>query len=124
MTPSPRAKSAIDALGLIALSRSGPVALASIASSLNLSTSYLEQIFAVLKRHGVVDSVRGPGGGYRLIDRPGAVTIARIAALFDSPAAAPRGPHADFWSALDRDIAAAMARKTLVDVAAAASTAA
>jgi len=42
----------------------GPVALASIAERQSISLSYLEQLFGKLRRHKLVDSVRGPGGGY------------------------------------------------------------
>jgi Rrf2 family iron-sulfur cluster assembly transcriptional regulator len=43
----------------------GPVSLADISSRQEISLSYLEQLFAKLRRNGLVDSVRGPGGGYR-----------------------------------------------------------
>jgi Rrf2 family iron-sulfur cluster assembly transcriptional regulator len=45
---------------------SAPVSLADISSRQAISLSYLEQLFAKLRRHGLVASVRGPGGGYRL----------------------------------------------------------
>lgn len=48
----------------------GPVSLADISSRQDISLSYLEQLFARLRRHQLVTSVRGPGGGYRL-SRPG-----------------------------------------------------
>lgn len=44
---------------------SGPVSLADISSRQEISLSYLEQLFAKLRRSGLVNSVRGPGGGYR-----------------------------------------------------------
>ncbi|MDD7425192.1 MAG: Fe-S cluster assembly transcriptional regulator IscR [[Actinobacillus] rossii] len=44
----------------------GPVTLAEISERQSISLSYLEQLFAKLRRHGLVKSVRGPGGGYRL----------------------------------------------------------
>lgn len=47
----------------------GPVALASISERQQISLSYLEQLFGKLRRHKLVDSVRGPGGGY-CISRP------------------------------------------------------
>ncbi|MBS1139739.1 MAG: transcriptional regulator, BadM/Rrf2 family [Proteobacteria bacterium] len=47
----------------------GPVALASISERQRISLSYLEQLFGKLRRHKLVDSVRGPGGGY-CIARP------------------------------------------------------
>ena len=45
---------------------SGPVALADIAQRQGISLSYLEQLFARLRKRGLVRSVRGPGGGYQL----------------------------------------------------------
>ena len=45
---------------------SGPVSLAAISERQCISLSYLEQLFAKLRRNGVVDSTRGPGGGYTL----------------------------------------------------------
>lgn len=44
----------------------GPISLADISSRQDISLSYLEQLFAKLRRNGLVSSVRGPGGGYRL----------------------------------------------------------
>ena len=48
----------------------GPVSLAEIAGRQGISQSYLEQLFARLRRNGLVDGTRGPGGGYKL-GRPG-----------------------------------------------------
>ena len=44
----------------------GPVTLAGVAERQEISLSYLEQLFGKLRRYGLVDSVRGPGGGYNL----------------------------------------------------------
>ncbi|MFB3079934.1 MAG: Rrf2 family transcriptional regulator, partial [Lysobacterales bacterium] len=44
----------------------GPVSLADVSSRQDISLSYLEQLFAKLRRNTLVSSVRGPGGGYRL----------------------------------------------------------
>lgn len=44
----------------------GPVSLADISERQHISLSYLEQLFAKLRRGGLVKSVRGPGGGYQL----------------------------------------------------------
>ena len=44
----------------------GPVSLADISERQHISLSYLEQLFAKLRRDGLVKSVRGPGGGYQL----------------------------------------------------------
>ncbi|MBV8936154.1 MAG: Rrf2 family transcriptional regulator, partial [Alphaproteobacteria bacterium] len=43
-----------------------PVSLAEIADRQEISLSYLEQLFAILRKRGLVKSVRGPGGGYLL----------------------------------------------------------
>jgi len=45
---------------------SGPVSLADISERQGISLSYLEQLFARLRKQGLVNSIRGPGGGYRL----------------------------------------------------------
>ncbi len=52
-------------LDLALHAENGPVSLAEISSRQEISLSYLEQLFAKLRRKGLVDSVRGPGGGYR-----------------------------------------------------------
>jgi len=44
----------------------GPVSLADISERQGISLSYLEQLFSKLRKHGLVISIRGPGGGYRL----------------------------------------------------------
>ena len=48
-----------------------PVTLAGVSQRQKISLSYLEQLFGKLRRHGLVESVRGPGGGYRLARGPG-----------------------------------------------------
>lgn len=65
--------------------RSGanPVTLASISERQKISLSYLEQLFGKLRRHNIVESVRGPGGGYYLA-RPGSnISIADIVVAVD-----------------------------------------
>lgn len=58
---------AVTAMLDIALNQeTGPITLAMISDRQDISLSYLEQIFAKLKRSGLVTSARGPGGGYRL----------------------------------------------------------
>ena len=47
-------------------STNGPVALAAISQRQQISLSYLEQLFGKLRRHELVESTRGPGGGYSL----------------------------------------------------------
>ncbi|MDX3774577.1 Fe-S cluster assembly transcriptional regulator IscR [Chromatiaceae bacterium AAb-1] len=58
---------AVTAMLDVALhTESGPVPLADISERQGISLSYLEQLFARLRKHGLVSSVRGPGGGYQL----------------------------------------------------------
>lgn len=56
----------------------GAVTLSDIARRQGISLSYLEQLFAKLRRNGLVDSVRGPGGGYNLALEPAKISIAEI----------------------------------------------
>ena len=63
----------------------GPVTLAGISERQKISLSYLEQLFGKLRRHNIVGSVRGPGGGYRLARGMNEVTVADIIAAVDEP---------------------------------------
>lgn len=56
----------------------GPVTLADISESQGISLSYLEQLFARLRKHGLVEGLRGPGGGYRLSRRPQDISVADV----------------------------------------------
>ena len=56
----------------------GPVSLADISGRQDISLSYLEQLFAKLRRNELVTSVRGPGGGYRLSRNMGEIFVAQI----------------------------------------------
>src|SRR3546814_5164963 len=67
-----------------------PVALADIAERQAISLSYLEQLFAKLRRGGLVRSVRGPGGGYLLAHAPGETRISDIILAVDQPIRATR----------------------------------
>lgn len=55
-----------------------PVTLANIAERQDLSLSYLEQLFAKLRKANIVESVRGPGGGYVLADKPQNLYLSHI----------------------------------------------
>ncbi len=61
----------------------GPVSLADISARQDISLSYLEQLFAKLRAHGLVTSTRGPGGGYRLSRPPLGIAIAEIIEAVD-----------------------------------------
>lgn len=67
-----------------------PVTLAEIAERQDISLSYLEQLFAKLRRGGLVKSVRGPGGGYMLARPAGAMPISDIILAVDEPIRATR----------------------------------
>ena len=61
----------------------GPVTLAAISERQHISLSYLEQLFGKLRRHKLVSSVRGPGGGYNLARVPQTITVAEIVSAVD-----------------------------------------
>lgn len=61
----------------------GPIALADIAQRQGISLSYLEQLFAKLRKRGLVISVRGPGGGYNLAREARAIYIAEVITAVD-----------------------------------------
>ena len=63
----------------------GPVTLAGISERQDISLSYLEQLFGKLRRHSLVDSVRGPGGGYTLAKPLNTVSVADIIRAVDEP---------------------------------------
>ena len=63
----------------------GPVSLAGIGTRESISLSYLEQLFGNLRRHALVESVRGPGGGYRLARRGDKISVADIILAVDEP---------------------------------------
>ena len=113
-----------------------PVCLSEIAASQQLSLAYLEQLFCKLRRAGLVTSMRGPGGGYRLARPANQVPIAAIAAAVDEAIHATRcevgeagcmagaGPDGtagrcqthDLWAELGRQIRLFLEGVTLADV--------
>ncbi len=63
----------------------GPVTLATISERQRISLSYLEQLFGKLRRAQLVNSVRGPGGGYNLAKPAASITMADIIVAVDEP---------------------------------------
>lgn len=63
----------------------GPVTLAGISERQKISLSYLEQLFGKLRRYSLVDSVRGPGGGYCLAKPCESISVADIVRAVDEP---------------------------------------
>lgn len=79
MKLSTKGRYAVTAMLDLALHyQKGPVSLAEISARQAISLSYLEQLFAQLRREALVTSVRGPGGGYCLGREPEAINIAEI----------------------------------------------
>jgi Rrf2 family iron-sulfur cluster assembly transcriptional regulator len=63
----------------------GPVTLSAISERQHISLSYLEQLFGKLRRHKLVSSVRGPGGGYNLAQPTQTMSVADIILAVDEP---------------------------------------
>ncbi len=79
MKLSTRGRYGLKAMYRIALHYGqGPISLKTIAEAENLSESYLEQIFLVLRKESLLDSVRGPQGGYMLAKEPDSITVGEI----------------------------------------------
>ena len=79
MRVSTKSRHAITAMmHLAAHSARGPMTLADIAQVQGMSLSYLEQLFSRLRKHGLVNGVRGPGGGYCLASHPANINMAQI----------------------------------------------
>lgn len=109
-----------------------PVSLAEIAERQNISQEYLEQLFAKLRRAGLVESARGPGGGYRLARMADAIAISEIILAVDEPLRVTRcegdavegcvhGERCcahDLWSSLGRQMMYFLESITLDDVVA------
>ena len=84
MRLSTKGRYAVTAMLHLAIhDKRGPVTLAEISQCQGISLSYLEQLFAKLRKSSLVEGVRGPGGGYRLARSPDQVTIATIISAVD-----------------------------------------
>ena len=121
-------------MAMVDLARNGgdkPVALNEIAHRQEISLSYLEQLFAGLRRGGLVVSARGPGGGYRLARSAEETRISDIMIAVEEPLRATRcdltssrgctGQHGrcvthDLWEELGRQIHIFLSSVTLSDV--------
>lgn len=110
--------------------RDRPIPLGDIASRQEISLSYLEQLFAKLRKGGVVKSVRGPGGGYRLARSTAETRIADIMMAVEEPVDVTRCKNAtkgclesgrrcvthDLWDELGRHVHLFLNGVTLEDV--------
>jgi Rrf2 family transcriptional regulator, iron-sulfur cluster assembly transcription factor len=63
--------------------KNGPITLADISKRQGISLSYLEQLFSRLRKNGLVDSARGPGGGYRLSRNAAEICVADVITAVD-----------------------------------------
>jgi Rrf2 family iron-sulfur cluster assembly transcriptional regulator len=110
-------------------SSSRPVALAEVAERQQISLSYLEQLFAMLRRSGLVVSARGPGGGYRLQRSAEEITVGEIFRAVEDAGNADKGagdhgrdwiggghPTGALWLALDEHIREFLEGVTIADV--------
>ena len=81
-------KSPYAVLALAELGRSGssePVPIGDLAGKREVPVQFLEQLFAVLRRAGIISSQRGVKGGYRFARDPATVTVLEIVELLDGP---------------------------------------
>ena len=114
---------AVVALVDVALNgEKGPVALGEVAQRQQISLSYLEQLFAMLRRAGLVVASRGPGGGYRLQRRASEISLADVfGAVADGSGQGEggrdwlSGPAAHVWTGLDQHITGFLSTLTLAD---------
>ena len=115
-------------LDLTTRQHNGPVTLASISERQHISLSYLEQLFGKLRRQGLVESTRGPGGGYCLAKDADLVSVADIIVAVDEPLDATQcGGHQnckdegrcmthDLWSSLNDVIFSYLSSITLASL--------
>ncbi len=116
-TKSRFAVNAIIDLGL--REAAGPVPLAAISGRQQVSLSYLEQLFSRLRRAGLVESTRGPGGGYTLGRAAEAISLADIVVAVEENEAAPAdaaAPAQALWDSLDTVMLRHMATITLASL--------
>jgi Rrf2 family iron-sulfur cluster assembly transcriptional regulator len=114
MRLSTKGRFAVTAMIDVALrEKLGPVPLSDIAARQQISLSYLEQMFSKLRNVGLVNSTRGPGGGYTLGVRADAITVADIISAVEE--AAPTAKLADGATSPDmaQDLWDAMNAKVL-----------
>lgn len=84
MRISTKGRYAVTAMMDLAIhEKDGPVTLADISVCQGISLSYLEQIFARLRRDGLIEGMRGPRGGYRLARPAEQITVADIVSAVD-----------------------------------------
>ncbi|MBT3070070.1 Rrf2 family transcriptional regulator [Rhodomicrobium sp. Az07] len=131
MLLSTKGRYAVMAIVEVARQNDGrPLALSDISLRLDLSLAYLEQLFMKMRRKGIVQSVRGPGGGYVLARDADAISIGEVMAAVDEPVRMTRCEPEDksgcvaskrcsthhLWLALGAHIQSFLADATVADV--------
>ena len=120
---------AVTAMQDVALNGgNGPVALAGVSERQKISLSYLEQLFGKLRRNQLVESVRGPRGGYHLARAASTLTVADIIVAVEEPidsrqcegkencAGDKRCMTHDLWESLNETVISHLAGVTLADL--------
>lgn len=124
MRMSTKAQSAVTATMSLALHyKEGPLNVADLSEEQGISVSYLEQLFAYLRRGGLVQGVRGPGGGY-ILTRPATdISLADIVSAVDGngdarngAGHASHGPTNEMWNDLSKTFHDFLKGITLDDV--------
>lgn len=129
MWVSTKAQYGMRALVEVAVAGDRPTSLKTVAERQDLSHQYLEQIFGVLRRAGIVESVRGSRGGYRLARRPVDVTALEVVELLEGSVAPVTCIDDDdncsrvgacstepLWREVDRAVRGVLARTSLGDL--------
>ena len=112
MRLSTQSRFAVSAMVDVGLHQSqGPVSLSAVSERQQISLSYLEQFFSKLRQHGLVESTRGPGGGYTLARPAAQIHVAEILRAIHTESKRKRGePTAnqvrtdDLWAQLQNQI--------------------
>lgn len=111
MRMSTKSRFAVTAMIDVALREDrGPVSLAAISERHQISLSYLEQLFSKLRQAGLVESTRGPGGGYSLGRSAESISMADILGAVDAPSADEAADeqsswmNSDLWSSLNHQM--------------------
>ncbi len=108
--------------------KASPVSLADISERQHISLSYLEQLFGKLRRKGLVNSIRGPGGGYQLAHTAQEISVSQIISAVDEEIDATQcGGHQnctdegrcmthDLWASLNQKILSYLSGISLQDM--------
>ncbi len=116
---------------LASCDQSKPTRLKEISERQEIPLAYLEQIFSLLRQHGIVSSVKGPGGGYVLARQRAAISVADVVNASEEPtkitrceahsqegcmASKTRCLTHDLWEGLERQIQHYLSKISLEDV--------